>query len=99
MPKCYFKFHYEKKPDERITWNNSDNIFEPFQQYSKKINENKDELVFYYKGLSFKYKDCESNETLMNDLFNKNSSDSTNSDINIMVFPLKKTRKLSLSKK
>ena len=96
MPKCSFKFHYEKKPDEDVVWKDSDNIYEPFKEYSKRIKENKDELIFYYKGISFKYKDCEINETLMNDLFNKTS---LNSNINIMVFPLKKTKKkLSQSK-
>ena len=87
MVKYTFKFYYEKKPDETVTWKDTDNIFEPFKEYSKKIKENKDELIFFYKGLSFKYKDCEK-KTFKDDVFSEINPDNT---INIIVFPFRKT--------
>ena len=96
MPKYSFKFHYEKKPDEIVTWRDTDSIYEPFKAYSNKIKENRDELIFYYKGVSFKYRDCEKNETFMNDLFYQIDP---NNNINIIVFPIKKKKQLSQSRK
>ena len=87
MVKYTFKFYYEKKPDETVTWKDTDNIFEPFKEYSKKIKENKDELIFFYKGLSFKYKDCEK-KTFKDEVFSEINPDNT---INIIVFPFRKT--------
>ena len=90
MPKFTFKFHFEKKPDEIINWNDSDHISQPFKDYSRKINENKEDLIFYYKGSSFKYQDCEKNSLFKNEMF---SEINPNKTINIIAFPLRKTKK------
>ena len=90
MSKFTFKFHFEKKPDETITWTDSDNISDPFKEYSRKIKENKEEIIFYYKGSSFKYNDCENNISFKNEIFSKIEPNKT---INIFAFPLRKSRK------
>ena len=90
-----FKFHFEKKPDEMITWSESSNISDPFKEYSRKIKENKEDLIFYYKGSSFKYNECEKN-SFKNEMFSKISP---NAPININAFPLRKTKKHKLTLK
>ena len=90
MTEYKFKYHFEKKPDEIIIWKNSNNIIEPFKDYSRRIKENKDELLFFYKGFSFKYKDCEKNSKFKDEVF---SDINPNTIINIIVFPLRKTFK------
>ena len=90
MSQYTFKFHFEKKPDELITWTDTDNISYPFKEYSRKIKEKKEDLIFYYKGFSFKYDDCERNVSFINEMFSKISQNKT---INIIAFPLRKTKK------
>ena len=87
-----FKFHFEKKPDQIINWKDSDNISEPFKEYSRKIEENKEELIFYYNGSSFKYQDCQKNKFFKEEVFSQISPEQT---INIIAFPLRKTKKLA----
>ena len=96
MPTYKFKFHFEKKPDQLIDWKDTDNISEPFKEYSRKIKENKEALIFYYKGSSFKYQDCLKNKLFKDDFFGQINPEQT---INIFAFPLRKTKKLSSSLK
>ena len=92
MPKYSFQFHYEKKTNEVIIWNDSDNISEPFNDFSKTIKENKDDLIFYFKGSSFRYKDCETNISFRDRILSQVKPFGI---INILVFSLKKTKKLT----
>ena len=87
-----FKFHFEKKPDQIIDWKDTDNISEPFKEYSRKIKEDKEELIFYYKGSSFKYQDSLKNKFFKEEVFGQINPEKA---INIFAFPLRKTKKLS----
>ena len=91
MTKYKFKFHFEKKPDQIISWKDTDNISEPFKEYSRKIEEDKEDLIFYYKGSSFKFKDCK-NKSFKEEVFSQITPEQT---INIIAFPLRKTKKLA----
>ena len=101
MSQFTFKFHFEKKPDELITWTDTDNISDPFREYSRKIKENKEDLIFCYKGSSFKYDECDTNPSFKNEMFSRIEPNKT---INIIAFPIRKTKnhkpslKLSSSK-
>ena len=90
MTKYIFQFHYEKKPDEIITWLDTTNISEVFKDFASTVKENKDDLIFYFKGSPFRYKDCEFNLSFKNRIISQVKPKET---INIIVFSLKKTKK------
>ena len=91
MNNLTFKFHFEEKPDQIIICKNTDHISEPFKEYSRIIKENKEDLIFYYKGSSFKFNDCEKNKSFKQEMFCQINPDIP---INIIVFTLRKTKNL-----
>ena len=86
-----FKFHFEKKPDEIIQCKEKESILEPFTQYSRKIQEKANELIYYYKGSIFRYDIFNKNKRFINEVFDENER---NSIINIFAFPLRKSKNL-----
>lgn len=88
MAKYIFQFHYEKKP-EIFTWLDTTDISEIFKDFASTVKENKDDLIFYFKGSPFRYKDCEFNLSLKNRIL---SQVKPNETINIIDF-FKKNKK------
>ena len=87
-----FKFHFEKKPDEIIEYKEKGSILELFTQYSRKIQEKANELIYCYKGSIFRHNICNKNKKFINEIFDENERKSI---INIFAFSLKKVKKLS----
>ena len=96
MSKINFKFHFEKKPDETIQCNDNESIVKPFAEYSTKIKEKTDELIYYYKGSIFNYDEFNKNKYYINQVFDKDELANT---IKIFAFPLRKMKKLSETNK